>query len=94
MGVYDSLVTHGYKRRSASHSRTFSSGTVHINGLEGFWSFAKEWLAKHHGISAGKFTPYLKEIEWRYNNQGRDLFGLIVDYLLGTKRAFCNFAWW
>ena len=33
----------------------------------------------------GKFVLYLKEAEWRYNNQGKDLFMMIVDYLLGVK---------
>jgi len=33
----------------------FGKGDVYINGIEGFWSFAKENMAKHHGVSPGKF---------------------------------------
>ena len=38
------------------------------NGLEGFWSFAKERLIKFHGVSPEKFPFYLKEMEFRYNH--------------------------
>ncbi len=80
---YDALVMYGYKRLSVNHSKMFIRGDVHINSLEGFWSFAKELHAKYHGISAHKFVLYMKEAEWRYNNQNRDLFMMIVDYMLG-----------
>jgi hypothetical protein len=33
---------------------------VYINGIEGFWSFAKERLLKYHGVDAEKFPLYLK----------------------------------
>jgi transposase-like protein len=29
-------------------------------------------LIKHHGISRKKFLYYIKEMEWRYNNRGKD----------------------
>jgi len=41
--------------------------TTSPNGLEGFWSFAKERLIKFHGVSPEKFPFYLKEMEFRYN---------------------------
>ncbi len=46
---YDSLVFHGYKHLSVDHNKMFGKGDVYINGIEGFWSFAKENMAKHHG---------------------------------------------
>ncbi len=46
---YDSLMFCGYRHLKIDHSRYFSSGKVYINGLEGFWSFAKERLMKYHG---------------------------------------------
>jgi transposase len=51
------------------HGKRFSTGKVCINGLEGFWSYAKERLIKHHGVSKDKFTLCLKEMEFRYNNR-------------------------
>lgn len=80
---YDSLMFSGYKHMAIDHQKRFANGKVYINGIEGFWSFAKERIAKHHGISSGKFLLYIKEMEWRYNNRNVDTFSLLVDYILG-----------
>ena len=82
---YDSLVFNGYKHLSIDHSKMFGKGDVYINGIEGFWSFAKENMAKYHGVSPGKFLLYLKEMEWRYNNRNSDLFELLLKYMLGVE---------
>ena len=79
---YYSLVFSGYKHLSVDHSKMFAKGKVYINGIEGFWSFAEENMAKHHGVSPGKFLLYIKEMEWRYNNRDRDKFSLLLDYVL------------
>jgi len=82
---YDSLIFNGYKHLSVDHRKMFVSGDVYINGIEGFWSFAKENMAKHHGVSPGKFLLYIKEMEWRYNNRDEDTFSLLLDYMLGVN---------
>jgi hypothetical protein len=41
----------GYRHLNVDHGYKFKQGKVCINGVEGFWSFAKERLIKHHGIS-------------------------------------------
>jgi transposase len=46
--VYDSLMFRGYRHLSVDHKKHFSKGKVYINGLEGFWSWAKERLTKRH----------------------------------------------
>jgi transposase len=46
--------------------------------MEGFWSYAKERLIKHHGVSQKRFPLYLKEMEFRYNNRGSSIFNLLV----------------
>jgi len=79
---YDSLMFCGYKHLSIDHRYKFKRGKVYINGIEGFWSFAKERLIKHHGISRQKFLYYIKEMEWRYNNREKDLFEVLVDSML------------
>jgi len=81
---YDSLMFCGYKHLNIDHKHKFKQGKVYINGVEGFWSFAKERLIKHHGISKHKFLYYIKEMEWRYNNRDKNLFELLVDYMLGA----------
>uniref|UniRef100_UPI0014301060 transposase n=1 Tax=Eikenella corrodens TaxID=539 RepID=UPI0014301060 len=40
----------------------------HINGIENFWSQAKRHLRKFNGIPKKHFELYLKECEWRFNN--------------------------
>jgi len=84
-GGYDSLMFSGYKHLSVDHRYKFSKGKVYINGIEGFWSYAKERLIKHHGISKERFLYYIKEMEWRYNNRDSDLYDLILKYMLGAN---------
>lgn len=84
MEGYDSLMFCGYKHLSINHKYKFKRGKVYINGVEGLWSFAKERLIKHHGISGHKFLYYIKEMEWRYNNRDKNLFELLIDYMLGA----------
>lgn len=78
---YDSLMFCGYRHLKVDHNKRFSSGKVYINGLEGFWSWAKERIIKHHGVSKKKFPLYLKELEFRYNNRHTDIFEKIADYM-------------
>jgi transposase len=80
-GSYNSLMFCGYRHLKIDHSKRFSSGKVYINGLEGFWSWAKERLIKHHGVSKENFPLYLKELEFRYNNRNNDIFEIVADYL-------------
>jgi transposase len=78
---YDSLMFCGYRHLKIDHGKRFATGKVYINGLEGFWSWAKERLVKHHGVSKEKFPLYLKELDFRYNHRHTDIFALTSDYL-------------
>ncbi len=78
---YDALMFCGYRHLRVDHGKYFSRGRVYINGLEGFWSYAKERVMKYHGISPQRFPYYLKELEFRYNHRKEDLFPLITKYL-------------
>jgi transposase len=64
---YNALMFCGYRHLRVDHKRRFSTGKVYINGLEGFWGYAKERIMKLHGVSKEKFPLYLKEMEFRYN---------------------------
>jgi transposase len=75
---YDALMFCGYRHLRIDHGKRFSRGKVYINGLEGFWSFAKERLAKFHGVSKEKFPLYLKEMEFRYNNRRDNIFNMLA----------------
>jgi transposase len=78
---YDSLMFCGYRHLKIDHNKRFSSGKVYINGLEGFWSWAKERIIKHHGVSKEKFPLYLKELEFRYNHRHTDIFEKVSDFM-------------
>jgi len=78
---YDALMFCGYRHMKVDHDVRFSRGKVHINGMEGFWSYAKERLIKHHGVSPRKFPLYIKEMEFRYNNREGDVFDTLLNYI-------------
>ena len=58
-----------------------AKGRDHINGIEGFWSYAKHWLYHYRGVPRSHFHLYLKEIEWRFNNRQENLVKLLRKYL-------------
>ena len=78
---YDSLMFCGYRHLKADHSSKFFGGKVYIDSLDGFWSWAKERLFKHHGISPNHFPLYLKELEFRYNHRDELFFNQLVAFL-------------
>ena len=49
----------------------------HINGIEGFWSFAKERFHKYHGIDKLNYPLYIKEMEFRFNNRNNNVYNLL-----------------
>jgi transposase len=57
---YDGLVMYGFRHERIDHGKRFANGKVYINGIEGFWSYAKERLLKFHGV---------RREEFRYNNR-------------------------
>ena len=79
---YKSLKFYG-KHLKIDHGKIFAKGRRHINGLEGFWSFAKERLLKYHGVSQDNFLLYLKEMEFRYNYRKDNIFNLLIKIHFG-----------
>ena len=67
---YKDLKHYG-KHNRVKHSKTFGKGRNHINGIEGFWSFAKERFHKYHGINKQNYPEYVKEMEFRFNHRKR-----------------------
>ena len=70
---YKSLKQFGH-HITVDHGKEFGFKRRHINGLEGFWSYAKERLLKYHGVSKRHFYLYLKELEFRYNYRKTNLY--------------------
>lgn len=84
---YRSLILYG-KHEKIDHSKTLVEYNKHINGIEGFWSYAKERFMKFHGIGKHNYYWYLKEMEFRFNHRNDDVFKLLVQLMfrrIGSK---------
>jgi transposase len=76
---YASLEQYG-KHNIIDHDKELvDNNHNHINGIEGFWSFAKERFHKYHGISKTNYPFYIKEMEFRFNNRNENVFKLLMD---------------
>lgn len=53
-----------------NHSKEFSKGIVHINTIEGFWSYVKNGIKGSYKAISKKYLPfYLVEFEWKFNHR-------------------------
>ena len=76
---YNDLKQYG-KHNIIRHDKDeFAKGKNHINGIEGFWSYAKERFRKYHGINKTNYPLYLKEMEFRFNNRDRNVYKLLIN---------------
>jgi len=76
---YASLHQFGKHNIIKHHEDEFAKVKNHINGIEGFWSFAKERFHKYHGIKKNNYPLYLKEMEFRFNHRNESVFNLLFD---------------
>jgi transposase len=77
---YKSLKRYG-KHHRINKDKAFAKGRNHINGIEGFWSFAKERFHKYHGVNKQNYPLYLKELEFRFNNRNTNIFKKIFNII-------------
>jgi transposase len=83
---YVSLEQYG-KHNIIRHDKDeFAKDKNHINGIEGFWSYAKERFHKYHGIRKNNYPFYLKEMEFRFNHRKEQLFNVLFDICI--RRQF------
>lgn len=80
---YNGLVDVGYgKHLRVDHGKDeFVRGRAHVNGIEGFWGYAKTRLVRFRGIQKRTFYLHLKECEFRFNHRGEDLYQLLLKVL-------------
>ena len=80
---YNGLVDVGYgKHLRVDHGHDeFVRGRAHVNGIEGFWGYAKTRLARFRGIHKQTFYLHLKECEFRFNHRGQNLDHLLLKVL-------------
>ena len=78
--TYDGIVDLGYQKHyRVNHSADeFAVGTNHINGIEGFWAFAKVRLVKFRGMRKSTFYLHLKECEFRFNYRHENLYSILL----------------
>jgi transposase len=79
---YRSLKRYGV-HHTISHGKKFPRTKNHINGIEGFWSYAKHILYNYRGVSKYHFPMYLKEVEYRFNHRNENLLKLFIDIYFG-----------
>ena len=65
---------HYGKHSKIKKTKAYDIGRIHINGIDCFWSFAKERFHKYHGIHKDNYYLYLKEMEFRFNHRNSDTF--------------------
>ena len=82
---YKSL-SHVGKHFEINHQKDFAKGPNHINGIEGFWSYAKERLHKYHGIDQAHFPLYLKELEFRFNHRNENSLFLLFEIIYKKEK--------
>lgn len=74
------LITDGFRsykelekyidRLEINHKKEFSRGVVHVNTIEGFWSYVKNGIKGNFKSISKKYLPfYLVEYEWKFNNR-------------------------
>ena len=77
---YNGLVDIGYAKhlRVDHSSNEFVRGKSHINGIEGFWGFAKSRLSRFRGMHKKTFYLHLKECEFRYNYRNENIYEILL----------------
>ncbi len=78
--AYGSLAVRGDRivvRKEAERPK----GRAHINGIEGFWGYAKHWLYPYRGVPGKTFHLFLGEVSFRFNHRNEDIFPLIYKLL-------------
>ncbi|WP_435022487.1 hypothetical protein TA3x_000249 [Tundrisphaera sp. TA3] len=65
---YDDLSRFG-KHMPTDRGEVFADGPAHINGIEGFWSYAKRLHRLCHGADREKSPVYLAEYEFRCHHR-------------------------
>src|SRR5699024_10990122 len=60
----------------------YKRGAASINGIEGFWGYAKERLLRYHGVSPANCLYYLKEIEFPFNHRTLNQYAINKQLLI------------
>ena len=80
---YDGLVDVCFdKHLRVNHGNNeFARGSVHVNGIESFWSYAKRRMVQFNGVPRHTFYLHLKETEFRFNHRHSSLYKALLSLL-------------
>ena len=84
---YNGHIAYGFRHLRIDHGKRFVTGKVCINGIEGFWSFAKKRLLKYHGVNSKKFPLYRIKVKFRYNHRHHDHYDDLVKCISHYSRV-------
>jgi transposase len=74
---YDALLLWRF-RLSPGLARTLPGGKLTLDGLHGFWGFARTRLSRFHRSSERDFYYFLTELAFRYQHRDEELFDTLV----------------
>jgi len=57
----------------------WARGEAHINGIEGFWGYAKSRPSKFRGMSKRTFYLHLKESGFRFNHRHDEVYEILLE---------------
>jgi transposase len=90
--IYACLEAWGYGHKTVCHGRGEYARDddgdgfceVHVNTLEGLWSWLRSWLRPHRGVSQDKLPAYLGFFQFVHNarRRGKALLGALVAALV------------
>lgn len=80
---YDGLVDAGFdKHLRVNHGNNeFARGSVHVSGIESFWSYAKRRMVQINGVPRHTFYLQLKETGFRFNHRHSSLYKALLSLL-------------
>ena len=80
---YDGLVDVGFdKHLRVNHGNNeFARGSIHVNGIESFWSYAKRRMVQFNGVPRHTFYLHLKETEFRFNHRHSNLYKALLSLI-------------
>jgi len=80
---YDSIIDFNHQKlfRIKHTNIILSDQPSHINNLESFWAFTKYRLSRFRGIHQHKLYFHLKECEFRFNYENKNIYKMILKIL-------------
>ncbi len=81
---YQSLKRYGHHHTVNQANALVSRRTKnHMNGIEGFWSYAKHIWSQYRGVSKYHSPMYLKEVADRFNHRQENVFKQFLKIYFG-----------